>query len=72
MSVRIHHTPTLALDIERCDQCGKYWGSEPNWRAGVCPICARIKIDAAFKAEVSANRRANALKGVINRMRKRK
>jgi hypothetical protein len=63
------HDLAVTLEINRCYDCGRHWAVEKGWR-GRCPHCAQTRIDELFEERQAAHRAANALRGVITRMRR--
>lgn len=70
MAEAIRHTPTIELAVHRCWECGRYWAHEVN-REGICPVCAKGRVDGALDNQSRLERRLNAQKAATVRAKKR-
>jgi hypothetical protein len=57
----------VALHEQRCDFCGRWWASEQGF--GICPCCARRRIDAVVEEQSRLERVCRSLRGAITRKR---
>jgi predicted Zn-ribbon and HTH transcriptional regulator len=61
----------IALSIERCHRCGRWWGCEDRYREARCPRCAGQLIEQADAERDKAVRSARASKGALARRKRR-
>ncbi len=62
-------TMDIDLKIERCSECGRYYGIEMT-RSSTCPYCARRNLANAMHELEVAERSARALRGTLTRRKK--
>jgi hypothetical protein len=62
-------TPQLTLKVERCHDCGRYYGVELA-RLSRCPYCAAGDVERAVEHQVAAERSAAATRGALAKAKK--
>jgi hypothetical protein len=61
--------PNITVDLNRCYDCGRWWGIERG-QTGNCPVCAGRAIERANARADHAERQMRGLRGVIARTKK--
>ena len=62
-------SPEIIIDIQRCYNCGRFWGTERGI-SGTCPRCADTKIEQANDRVKAMERSIRSLRGAITRKKK--
>lgn len=62
----VEHAPKVRLVVERCWECGAYWGCERRG-ARICPLCATRKVVEAEGKVAAITHRLNAQKAATAR-----